>query len=79
MTEAIAEQAVSKDILDDVRKQLNAELDEDTTPVQRGQMMQKFGINPPVLTVDELVEIRLENDARKSLEAKRRRRHGIGD
>jgi hypothetical protein len=61
---------VAPDILADVRRQMNAELDEDNTPVQRGMLLQKYGLIPPVFTTSELAVI--EN--RKKLEAKRRRR-----
>lgn len=63
-------QVVPPGILEDVRKQMNAELDDNATPVQRGMLLQKYGLIPPVFTAQEHTVI--EN--RKKLEAKRRRR-----
>jgi hypothetical protein len=63
-------QVVSPDVLADVRSQMNAELDENATPVQRGMLLQKFGLVPPVFMASELAVI----ESRKKLEAKRSRR-----
>jgi hypothetical protein len=58
------------DIDADVRKQMNEELDENATTVQRNMLMQKYGLAAPVFTAAETTVI--EN--RKKLEAKRSRR-----
>ena len=57
------------DIEKDVRTQMNKELDETATPVQRSALMQKYGLTVPILTPLERADIEAE---RQELKARRR-------